>query len=351
MKLLRSFRDRDYIITPEGFIFTVIGNLHPADRVIAYLKYVPDERGKWGLGRSRYRRALEHYNVPSVMNSIQFLREKAPQYVFESKVDGISLPAVPRDRIAGHLRPEMRLPELRNAQSRDVLESKALRLVELVSEKAGVRTDSLGLTGSILARMHDPAFSDIDLVVYGLSNALRVKGALQSLKSSSSGPIRRLVGASRDKWIAERLKSTPLTRCDVMVLFARKWNIGLFEETEFSVHAVHTEDEVHEHHGDERYTPLGIVEATAKMAAGKEGMFMPAVYQVESVNLKGSDAVSTVDRIVSYEGLYADIAVEGERVSCRGKLERVESSSGICHRIVVGSPEARGTDYLLPISR
>jgi len=142
-----------------------------------------------------------------------------------------------------------------------------------------------------------------------------------------------------------------LTRCDVMVLFARKWNIGLFEGTAFSVHAVHTEDEAHEHYGDERYTPLGIVEATAKIVAGSESQFMPAVYQVESVNLKGSDAVSTVDRIVSFEGLYADVAVEGERVSCRGKLERVESSSGMCYRIVVGSPEAQGTDYLLPLSR
>jgi len=198
---LRSFRDRDYLLTPEGFIFTVIGNLHPADRVIAYLKYVPDERGKWGLGRSRYRRALEHYNVPSVMDSMQFLREKAPQYVFESTVDGISLPAVPKDRIVKHFCPEVRLLELRSAQNRDELESKALRLIELISEKAGVPIDSLGLTGSILARIHDPAFSDIDLVVYGFSNAIRIKGTLQSLESSSSGPIRKLEGTSRDKWI------------------------------------------------------------------------------------------------------------------------------------------------------
>ena len=128
--MFRSFRDRDYLITPEGFIFTVIGDLHPSDRVIAYLKYVPDERGKWGRGDSRYRRALEHYNVPSVMNSMEFLREKAPQYVFESTVDGIQLPTVPMNRIVTHLCPERRLLELRNAQTRDELESKAIRLTE-----------------------------------------------------------------------------------------------------------------------------------------------------------------------------------------------------------------------------
>jgi len=153
----------------------VIGNLHPADRVIAYLKYIPDEQGKWGLGRSRYRRALATYNVPSVMDSMGFLREKAPQYVFESTVDGISLPAVPIERVTAHLCPETRLLELRNSQSRDELESKALRFARVISEEAGVPTESIGLTGSILARIHNSAFSDIDLVGCGWDNALRVR--------------------------------------------------------------------------------------------------------------------------------------------------------------------------------
>jgi uncharacterized protein len=347
---LRSFRDRDYLLTPEGFIFTVIGNLHPADRVIAYLKYVPDEGGRWGRGRSRYRRALEHYNVPSVMESMRFLREKAPQYVFESTVDGISLPSVPKNEIVKHFCPEVRLLELQGAQNRDELESKALRLTELISEKAGVPMGSLGLTGSILAGIHDPAFSDIDLVVYGFDNVLRVRTFLRKLKDSASGEIRKLTGASKEKWIGERLKSTTLTRQDIMTLFARKWNIGSFEGTEFSVHAVHTEIEVRGHYGDELFTPLGIIDATARIAGVKDSMFMPAVFQVEHTDLKGSHAVSTVDQIVSYEGLYADVAVEGETVSCRGKLEMVTSSSGISHRILIGSPEAGGTDYLLPLT-
>jgi hypothetical protein len=198
--------------------------------------------------------------------------------------------------------------------------------------------------------MHDPIFSDIDLVVYGFNNAVRVKTFLQKAKDSSPGSVRKLVGMSREKWIAERLKSTPLARRDVVGLFARKWNIGSFEGTEFSVHPVHIEAEIREHYGDERYTPLGIIDATATVSDSKDGMFMPAVFRVESADLRGRHAVSTVDRIVSYEGLYADVAVEGETVSCRGKLERVESSSGVYHRILVGSPEAQGADYLLPLA-
>ena len=279
---------------------------------------------------------------------MSFLREKAPRYVFESTVEGISLPAVPIERVTAHLCPEIRLLELRNSQSRDELESKALRFARLISKEAGVPTESLGLTGSILARIHNSAFSDIDLVVYGLDNALRVRTLLCTLKDSLSGEIRRLTGASKEKWICERLKSTPLRRQDVMNLFSRKWNIGSFEGTEFSVHAVHTEIELRGHYGDERYTPLGIIDATARISGAEESMFMPAVFQVSHTNLKGSQGVSAVGQIVSYEGLYADVAVEGETVSCRGKLEMVTSSSGISHRILIGSPEAGGTDYLLP---
>jgi predicted nucleotidyltransferase len=284
------------------------------------------------------------------MDSMGFLREKAPQYVFESTVEGIPLPAVPIERVTAHLCPETRLLELRNSQSRDELESKALRLARLFSEEAGVPTESLGLTGSILARIHNSAFSDIDLVVYGFDNALRVRTFLHELQDSPSSEIRKLAGASKEKWVGERLKSTPLKRQDIITLFARKWNIGSFEGTEFSVHAVHTEIEVRGHYGDERYKSLGIIDATARIAGVEESMFMPAVFQVEHTDLKGSHAVSTVDRIVSYEGLYADVAVEGETVSCRGKLEMVTSSSGISHRILIGSPEAGGTDYLLPFT-
>jgi len=342
--VMRSFRDRDYLITPEGFIFAVIGNLHPADRVIGYLKYVPDEFGKWGRDRQRFRRVLQHYNVPSVVDSMRFLASRAPRYLFESSVDSVTLPAVPRDAIVEHLRPEERLLQLQTTERHDELEDKALRLIGLISEEANVPAECFGVTGSILARIHDPAFSDIDLTVYGFHNALRVRNSL----SEPSGALGKLAEASLEKWIIERVSSTPLTRQNAIDLLARKWNIGLFGDTEFSVHAVHTEVEISKRYGDERYVPLGIVDATAKVIDTKESLFMPAVYEVESVDLKEKFSTYTVDRIVSFEGLYADIANEGEQVSCRGKLERVESSSGIKHRILVGSPEARGTDFILP---
>jgi len=348
---MRSFRDRDHLITPEGFIFTVIGNVHPQDRVLAYLKYTPDELGKWGHGQARYRRALQHYNVPSVMESMDYLRSEAPGYLFESSVHGFTLSAVPMDRIAGHLRPEERLARLEESRGADELEKKVVGLAGLISENAHVSFGSLGVSGSLLAGIHSPTFSDIDLVVYGLDNALRVKSFLQSIGKSSSDQIRRLTGISKERWIAERIASTPLTRQDALNLLARKWNLGSFDGTEFSVHAVHTEPEVRECYGDEYYASLGMVEGTARVTDDLEALFMPAVYKVGPSDLSGVVTRPKVDQIVSYEGLYADIAKQGETVVCKGKVEKVEGTSGIRYRIVVGSLEAQGTDYLLPLPR
>ena len=148
---MRSFRDRDHIITPEGFIFTVIGNVHPRDHVLAYLKYIPDESGRWGRHQRRYRRALRHYSVPCVMESMRFLRSTGSKYIFHSSVHGFSLPAVPKDRIAKHLRPEQQLEELSRSSHLDKLQRKAVELADLISHKSNIPINSLGVSGSILA--------------------------------------------------------------------------------------------------------------------------------------------------------------------------------------------------------
>ena len=57
-RLLRSYRDRDYVKTKENFIFCVVGPTHPRDRVISYIKYLPHPSGMWGKGENKFRRLL-----------------------------------------------------------------------------------------------------------------------------------------------------------------------------------------------------------------------------------------------------------------------------------------------------
>ena len=62
-RAMRRYRDRDYLQTSEGYFFCVVGPTHPKDRVIAYLKYVPEASGTWGRERRRFRRALRYYTI------------------------------------------------------------------------------------------------------------------------------------------------------------------------------------------------------------------------------------------------------------------------------------------------
>ena len=86
---MRAFRDRDYVQTIEGYFFCVVGPVHPADRVIAYLKYVPDPSGKWGRGNIRFKRALRNYTMLDLLETLRFL-EHQPEYIYDSPVLSIS---------------------------------------------------------------------------------------------------------------------------------------------------------------------------------------------------------------------------------------------------------------------
>ena len=107
----KTFRDRDFISTPEGFFFCVIGNIHPQDRIIAYIKYVPNEKGKWGK-KKRYKRILRSYTTPSVKETFQILEKQNPEYLFHSKILSIKMSAVPMNLIKRHYKPEDKLLEL-----------------------------------------------------------------------------------------------------------------------------------------------------------------------------------------------------------------------------------------------
>jgi len=346
--LKRGFRDRDYLQTAEDYFFTVVGNVHPRDRVIAYLKNIPSERGRWGSEGRRYKRVLKQYTMRDISETMHFLRMNHPEYIHHSEELNITFSFVPVNRIKAHHRPEEKLAKLLAESGLDSLQRKVVRLARAISEESGVSLSSLGVTGSLLVDIHRPEFSDIDLTVYGVEASMAVKEGM--LRMYEDGLLGRIEGVELKKWCRRKAKLYPLTVEEAWRLYARKWNRGRFEGSLFSVHPIKVESEVWERYGSRTYVPLGIVECEAVVEDSSGSMFMPAVYKVGEVSIVKGEVRGEVAEIVSFEGLYADIASEGEKVVCRGKLERVtDKESGKAHyRILVGSSEAEGTDYIKP---
>jgi len=345
---MRKFRDRDFLQTREGFFFCVVGPSHPPDRVISYLKYAPSKSGVWGKGKKRFRRAMRSYTIPNLLETFNFLERNYPHYLFHSSFYNITLAAVPQQSISKHFKPEEKLAQLRQASSFDPLQKKLTRFTSFLAETSNVSHDFFGVTGSILLDIHQPKFSDMDITVYGLKNSLAVKNALEENYASSSSPVKRFEGKALKVWCAKKAERYPLTSAEALKLYERKWNLGIFEDTLFSVHPVKLEQEVTEEYGEKTYHPVGQATIRAVVYDNTDSLFLPCVYRIKEAKILEGPQVRDIVEVVSYESLYDSLAHVGESIVVRGKLERIvdrKTSQGY-HRILVGSPEGKGREYI-----
>lgn len=246
---LRGFLDRDFIKTVEGFLFCVVGGVHPKNRVISYLKYLPSQGGKWGRSSGRYARTMPNYTIPSLLNNINMLTTKYPQYVFDSRAYHIKMSAVPRKHVSEHYSPEEKLRQLLKSTKLDSLQEKTIQLIDYLSQKAGVPEDYFGITGSILLDIHNIIFSDIDLIVYGCENGSKIKLCLQEELRTKGTIIKRYLGKDLAKLLDRWSKNYPLTLEEAKEFYERRWNYGFFRETAFSIHPVKMRREIKERYG------------------------------------------------------------------------------------------------------
>jgi len=346
---MRGFLDRDFLETVEGFFFCVVGPFHPGDRVISYLKYLPDKRGIWGKRRKRFKRVMKAYTIPNLLETFKLLEKSHPHYLFRSPFYNIRMTAVPHEKIKRHYHPEEKLEELLKSQELDVLQAKAVELVRTLSRASNISSSSFGITGSILLDIHNPDFSDVDLTVYGLKNTLALKEGLNQLYSSSS-KVKRFEGKLLEAWCKSKTVKHPLSLAEARTIYEKRWNVGNFDGTLFSIHPVKTKFELSEKYGDKSFRPKGFVTIRATVEDDSDSMFLPAVYRVRNVEVLEGPKTENILEVVSYESLYDSLATKGEKITAHGKLEIVKDlrNGAVYHRVLVGSPEGRGREFIKP---
>jgi predicted nucleotidyltransferase len=326
---VRPPRDRDFVETREGLFFCVVGYLHPPGRCVAYLKYTPASAGKWARGEVAYRRELPYYHVRHVRRTLEWLEAEHPRYLWTDPATGLRFSHVPLDAVARHYLPERRLAEIL-AEPRDFLERETRDLATLLAGRAGFPLEAFGVSGSILIGLHDPAFSDIDLLVYGADRARRLRAVIDGLEGDGLTPLPE---DRRARWRAETASRFGLDAEAVAALDRRRWHYRLFRGRYVSLHPTRADGEIREAYGDRRYVPLGPAVAEARVTDAGESLFLPAVYRVADVRwLEGG--AGALDEVVSFEGLYCGAADAGDRILVTGHLEE-ERGGG--RRLVVGS--------------
>ena len=333
--------------TTDGLLFTVVGNIHPEDRVIAYLKYYPSPNGKWARTGIRFERAIKYYDIPHLKETIELLTSRYPQYLYRDEFLNISFAGVTSKSIKNHYLPEEKLRRLGMKTDLDDLQRKAVNLAATLSKRSGVQLDKFGVTGSLLVDVHQLEFSDVDLTTYGKKNGLMVRKTLPELFNSQDPDIKRISG-DEVPTPARQARLGFMNKKQSRLFYKRKWNRGFFMGTPFSVNPVLEPGDLRERYGQYRYLPLGIVKAQAIVADASESLFVPAKYLVHNTKVTLGIDVADIDEIVSYDRDYGDVAFEAEKILVRGKLERVENTLHrlLRHRIVVGSLEGGGEDYI-----
>ena len=344
---MRVFRDRDFLQTSEEFFFCVVGLLHPPKRVISYIKYVPSKSGMWGTREKRFSRILPKYTMPDLLETFNFLEQNYPHYMFHSPADNITITAVPHENIKTHFKPEEKLFQLRQATKLDSLQEKLIRFTKFLEQLSGISEASFGVTGSLLLDIHQPTFSDLDIIVYSTKDSWALKEALTK-KRDSETLMRRLKGSALEDWCIKKSQDYPLSTKEASKIYERKWNLGFFEDQWVSIHPVKLENEVTGEYGTKTYSSCGQVTLEAVVCDNIDSLFLPAIYQIEDVKFLDGKQYSDVTEIVSYEGLYDSLAENGEKIQAKGKLEKVteKGTSRQQYRVLVGSTEGKGKEYI-----
>lgn len=329
-------RIRDFIHTRDDLFFAVTSYLHPDDRIISFLRYIPDEEGERSLDSSRYSKVNSE-------GAYRFLGEHHPGYLHHYHELGVLMMGVPRDLVESILRPDARLREIMEDAS-DPLLLKVIKIADALHDHAGIPYRSMGVSGSILPGLHDPENSDIDFVVYGLKNHRRALDAFGELRESQEGPLKGLDESFWMRVYRKRIVDETLSFREFCWYEMRKNNRGTVDGTLFDILAAREWDEIGGSWADTKYEPCGRITVECTVSDALEAFDNPARYLVEDVRVLEGPGVE-ITEVVSFTHTYAGQAREGERILARGKLERFTGRND-GYRVVVGTSREAEDEFI-----
>ncbi|TFG08841.1 hypothetical protein EU538_06425 [Candidatus Thorarchaeota archaeon] len=340
----RGSLDRDVIRDIDGQIWTVLGHIQPKDRVIAFLKYIPAKGGRWSRDDAQYDRIFWG-GAQSVTEGMGQISSK---YLHDDPHFGTVLPSVPIAHIARHYMPEARLKEIAELGARDILEERALRLAEILSDSTGIDLASFGVAGSLVWRAHDLSYSDINMCVYGFDESWRLQDAYEQISEDNA----RVSLREETDWLAAKSRIVSrvptLNMEDLHPLFARRRGLCLDGQC-IGVTPVLRAHEAPILYLTERYEDISSdpIRTTFDVHDASYGLFLPSLYHGESGELDEIDG-ERASRLMIYEGAFRGLVRVEDRLEVTATLQRVMRPSGeaTLYQLMVGTMTGAGREYI-----
>ena len=327
-------RARDFIYTKDNLFFATTSYLHPKDRILSFLRYIPDPNGNRSKNGQRYSKV-------DSKQAYDFLGVKYPEYLFGPD-ESLKMMGVPLDKVEKILKPEERLKEILNSSDSDALLKKVVKLAGIFHDQAGIPYSKMGVSGSILPGLYDPAVSDIDFVFYGLKNHRKAMNTFGEIKDKSD-----LKSISDEYWMRlyeKRIKDASLSYEEFQWYEKRKNNRGVIDGTLFDILSTRDWDEIKGKYGEEKFESMGTAKVECKVVDAMAAFDNPALYKIEDVDvLEGQNM--DITEIVSFTHTYSGQAKEGEEIIAKGKLEKVIDKN-VRYRLVVGTTREAIDEYI-----
>jgi len=309
-------REGDLIETFENIILDVKGLVHPSDKIIAFPRFIPNLEG------SRKRGSITYSKVYGLAERFKFLETNFPRYIVYDEAFDEKLCEVPLEDVKKIYSPINRLKNLRRNRKLDETEAIALQCLKVLKEKAGVSWRKIGISGSILVKMHTGT-SDIDPVVYGSENCRKVHSILKEILEEDETSFKSYDENDLKALFEFRSRDTFMSFEDFVKVESRKVWQGKFMGRDYFIRFVKDWEEVKEKYGDVKYKNCGYAKIEAVVIGDSESIFTPCTYKIENVKVVEGPSFQPIKEIVSFRGRFCEQARKGETVIAQGKLEHV----------------------------
>jgi predicted nucleotidyltransferase len=330
-----KLRDRDGITTKEGLIFRVFGYSHPPESFVCDVEYASSEifksnnpKAPRGSGRNAFYKFYED-------EGWKFIQRRFLQYMTFHEMLGKKMVGVNRNDIFEVRKPDVVLRKLVGATGNDDLLAAMRNLLNIVLESSDLHLEDFGVFGSLLHGFHHPKYSDIDLIIYGERNLVKLRETLGELYES--GFSRLTNEFETDQTIRGKdWRFKNLSPDEYLWHQRRKLIYALFEDSKTG-RTVKTEFEPvkdwkeidNEYDSKTRIVPRGWTRMLAKVTEDNDAPFVPSTYNIEPLEiLEGQREASEAKRVFSYVEEFRMQAKKGETVDVRGNLEEVITPSG-----------------------
>jgi predicted nucleotidyltransferase len=337
-----TLRDRDAITTREGLIFRVFGYSHPQNACICDAEYASAD-----IFTSNDHRALRNdgnhifykfYND----EGWKLVFSRFPQYTIFHEMLGQRVVGVNHKDVVEVRKPEERLHALVEIAPKDELHDAMQRVLEIVLQGSNLSAANFGVFGSILHGFHHPKFSDIDLIVYGRKENVKVHETLQALYTGNDSGFRNEFETD-SAMKGKRWRFKNYSAEEFLWQQKRKLIYSLFHDAK-SGRTIKAEFEpvkewseiASEYDSKTRILRKNWVKINARIIADHDAPFIPAVYGIEPLEvLSGTrDALEAV-RVISYMEEFRLQAQKDETVCVEGNLEEVVAPNGNHHQIAL----------------